>query len=916
MTAEKMRDIARALFEYIKEICHLSQQTVLDINKQIGAISLHEMCNSEHIKLYSRDAVAGAEELDSEPLLVFHKPDFTLCPSPDQTIINWLEPGWDNYRNELSHLDVMERPKVVFPDTDLELISDSDLMDNELTSEDEEALSALDDFSIDDDLTELSTVEHFEDDPERVGVYEIWSHERELWAENEKQTERVRELFNDLFDIYNQYRNSPETMEIMVGNGLLTDRTNKNIHHPVFLKRVEVRLDLQENILTVEDSMESPELYMPLFSSMENIHNAFIPELQDRIVKYDIHPLDHNEGQDILKTLTHGLDSSNQYIGEAEKTAENDERIVVQWDPYIFLRKRPDGTIKALESILSSIADGVAIPESLNGIIGNIDSFPKSGESETGDISGIDENELFDNEWTPPPETTIEDEDILLPMVANKEQVQIVQRIEKSPAVLVQGPPGTGKTHTIANLLGHFLAKGNTVLVTSQTSKALSVLKEKLPEAIQALCVSLIEEGFNDMEGSIEKINNETASQTVYSLAQKTKELGIERHLTFSALEDARRRVYRIRQKEFEPIVYEGESFSVQKAAEFVRDNESLLQLIPGSIKQFGVFPLSDEDLEWLYKSNELISAQEETELSADLPEISVLMTPQQLEAEQDVLNSLSLQLEQVNKETYFFNLHWSQNQHTVVNRLSGSIYAEAKGAEAENALSKLLNHYSDRPQWAVSAMTDGAEEGLSRKKWEQLIQAIDDAYSYASSPLLTQSAGRSVIVSRNHEYLWPSYQSFLESAQKHGSIRKSLFMSKEQKMALDAVKINGRQPESLEDIRIVLAYFKVLDHRKTLEQLWDPLLAKYGEKRISELGEDTEQRCHQIRDEIDFWVHWVRTGRAALCRQAVAAGLGEKVLEPLQETSPFNEHRAEYVLRYIDTRIVPAARILHTVNM
>ena len=48
--------------------------------------------------------------------------------------------------------------------------------------------------------------------------------------------------------------------------------------------------------------------------------------------------------------------------------------------------------------------------------------------------------------------------DVLLSKEANKEQLEIAHRIEQYNAVLVQGPPGTGKTHTIANLMGHFLA--------------------------------------------------------------------------------------------------------------------------------------------------------------------------------------------------------------------------------------------------------------------------------------------------------------------------------------------------------------------------------------------------------------------------------------------------------------------------
>jgi primosomal protein N' len=71
-----------------------------------------------------------------------------------------------------------------------------------------------------------------------------------------------------------------------------------------------------------------------------------------------------------------------------------------------------------------------------------------------------------------------ESQDILLPKPANREQLQIAERIQKESAVVVQGPPGTGKTYTIANILGHFLAEGKSVLVTSQKSRALSVLQE------------------------------------------------------------------------------------------------------------------------------------------------------------------------------------------------------------------------------------------------------------------------------------------------------------------------------------------------------------------------------------------------------------------------------------------------------
>ena len=76
--------------------------------------------------------------------------------------------------------------------------------------------------------------------------------------------------------------------------------------------------------------------------------------------------------------------------------------------------------------------------------------------------------------------------DILLTKPANEEQYIIADRLAKHQCVVVQGPPGTGKTHTIANLIGHLLSQGKSVLVTAEKAKALRVLRDKIDPALAA----------------------------------------------------------------------------------------------------------------------------------------------------------------------------------------------------------------------------------------------------------------------------------------------------------------------------------------------------------------------------------------------------------------------------------------------
>ena len=72
--------------------------------------------------------------------------------------------------------------------------------------------------------------------------------------------------------------------------------------------------------------------------------------------------------------------------------------------------------------------------------------------------------------------------DIYFPKPFNDEQFRIVQLLDISDGVVVQGPPGTGKTHTIANVICHYLAEGKRVLVTSMKDPALREVQEKLPD--------------------------------------------------------------------------------------------------------------------------------------------------------------------------------------------------------------------------------------------------------------------------------------------------------------------------------------------------------------------------------------------------------------------------------------------------
>src|SRR5262249_3104109 len=227
------------------------------------------------------------------------------------------------------------------------------------------------------------------------------------------------------------------------------------------------------------------------------------------------------------------------------------------------------------------------------------------------------------------------DADVLLSKPANPEQVRIAQQLERHGGVLVQGPPGTGKTHTIGNLIGHLLAQGKSVLVTSHTTKALRMVRHHIVPELRPLCVSVLESDLDSrrqLESAVAAIAERLGSADASSLEHDAIQLTVERRDLLQKLDRVLQQLAGARADEYREIAVDDKAWVPADAARKVTQEQAAHGWIPGPISAGVPLPLSHDELSELYRTNISVSREDEHELSGVLPDPSQLPRPEKFE--------------------------------------------------------------------------------------------------------------------------------------------------------------------------------------------------------------------------------------------------------------------------------------------
>lgn len=469
----------------------------------------------------------------------------------------------------------------------------------------------------------------------------------------------------------------------------------------------------------------------------------------------------------------------------------------------------------------------------------------------------------------------------MLSKEANKEQLEIAKRIENYNAVLVQGPPGTGKTHTIANLLGHFLAQGKSVLVTSQTPKALTVLKEKVASGLQDLCVSVLEDTNKDMERSIDGITDYMSRTTSSELKRDMDRISQERRQIINDLADTRRKIFQIINQENNCIVYNGDEISPSKAAAFVLEHAEDLSYIPGKVQLYAPLPLSFSELSDLYRSNGTLTAEDETELEKDIPNPEDIMSESQFKAIWESLQTEKQTLASLADASSWAHTYDPSNQSVSFCKGNRS-FVLSPNKETLEQLKSYVQSLGRFEPWMKSAAVDGRNGGSFRDRWMILIDQIERTYHFAED-LLGERFGQSISFanSTGHETLVAPLQKLRDIFAQKGKLSKfTLMLNKDCSSALEAVQINGNSIQSEKDCDLALHTIELESLRKQCSVYWDELLSVHGIPAFLTL--DAQNPEHIAKNWIPMirtYLSWYQDTYSLLIELLNAVGIPEHVL-------------------------------------
>lgn len=600
------------------------------------------------------------------------------------------------------------------------------------------------------------------------------------------QERTIQDIYHQFLKIYYTIQNENEELELYIANAILLSDSEPDINYPIFTKRVNITLNPKKEIIEIKNSNISSDLDVKLLSKIGNINPMELKRVSDELRQNYYNPMSSKETLSFMRGLAKRLHLEGQVIEDHNSDYKLSPLTLVNRNVLI-LAPKISSTIATFDRAIALAEAGKKSP-----IISQI-----SGEEVIKTEKQNDEIEfgLFTKEF-------------------NNEQLNIVKSSYNNAVTLVDGPPGSGKTHTVSNMIGHFLAEGKRILVLSKKKKALRVIKNMIDPAFNGLVVSRIMDTNEDINETLYYINEFISNHTTLEMEAKSKKLSSERNDLIRRMQETEDNILNMMEAEGIPIYYENEELTPVEAAKFVVDNLDSLNIIPGSIKNTS-FPFDDNELDYLYNSNKEVSFKEEAILEKNLPDINELLNPTEFE---EVLSNL----DRLEFESLKYKPLCPDNTQLKEDgvHLKGEVLTDSGDYSEIYRDLEALNEFINLPAWQENALKAGLNI-IDNKQYKELsrLSFEVDKFRERNIEILTgKNISYPTIARQDIITELENLEAIYAKKDKPGAF--DMLFKKNRKKVMDEFFINGepiRSKKDVSDAIVLMNYDVLLDELKAV---------------------------------------------------------------------------------------------------
>lgn len=640
-----------------------------------------------------------------------------------------------------------------------------------------------------------------------------------LWASENNTKRVVHNIYDELFQVVDKLKYDVK-FELVWGYGLLIWKVNgAEVKYPLITQRMFIEHKASEAIINVmaDDDCEA-QLEMDV---LMGFGLKDVSEIRDKFNELDYKPNDKGVFKNLFKEISGRLATDGQIVDSAsvkDLKVTGRLKIVNTW--MLFIRKRKeDALVRNISDFREKLkSESVELPPAFSMFLSEA-CTRKNEQSE----------EICSDEWE-----ALMDKDILFPLQANQEQIQIINRVSQSDGVVVLGPPGTGKSHTIANMICHFMAQGKRVLVTSQKDQALQVLHGLIPEELQPLCISVfsnVRDSKERLTFAVTKINELVSGANKRRIEQEVEIFENNLKKYADELKEAQRKMAELISLQSRKIMDLNSELSnpgdlIQKIKnmkdklDWLTDSpqyKTSIETINGNeaIKFYINYPIDEslfDELKVLYiKLHNCLD-----DLSCCFPTIDKLPDIEKFRKMVDDLKKISILGDEINS------------------LIKGVVFKDEEISSVDNAIidiEKVLKIYElIKTDWQRSVMNALKDEVVDLKQFKKSIAKFDKIAKEVGKLLAEQDLDENVEL--GHLCSIDELKVIVdEVVVRVGQGKKTcaLFASGSKKKILGAIRINNKPPITVDEWGKVNNYIDMVSKAEVLRNGWNNFVKKTG---------------------------------------------------------------------------------------